>query len=80
MLNRFRNRDNRRQQHASFDTNVDSTAGDLEKEAGRPLDDGPVRWMTLRVFIMAVIVSIGGFIFGYDTGIALNSNCVIASI
>jgi len=41
---------------------------DLEKEAGRPVDEGPVRWMTLRVFTMAVVVSIGGFIFGYDTG------------
>jgi len=43
-------------------------ARDPEKEAGRPLDDGPVRWLTFRVFMMGVVVSIGGFIFGYDTG------------
>jgi MFS transporter, SP family, sugar:H+ symporter len=70
MLHRFR--DNRRQQQASDDTHVDSTSRDLEKEAGRPLDDTRVHWMTFRVFIMAIIVSIGGFIFGYDTGIALD--------
>jgi SP family sugar:H+ symporter-like MFS transporter len=66
MLNRFRA--SRRPRQASEDTHVESTHRDLEKEAGKPLDDSPVKWMTLRVFIMAIIVSIGGFIFGYDTG------------
>jgi len=46
----------------------DSDAAQLEKEAGVPLDDTPVRYLTFRVFMMGVIVSIGGFIFGYDTG------------
>jgi len=41
---------------------------DLEKEAGHPVDDRPVRLLTLRIFAMAMIVSIGGMIFGYDTG------------
>jgi hypothetical protein len=41
---------------------------DLEKEAGEPLDNTPVRIFTVRVFLMGMIVSIGGMIFGYDTG------------
>ena len=34
----------------------------------RGVDDSPVRVFTLRVFAMGLIVSIGGLIFGYDTG------------
>jgi SP family sugar:H+ symporter-like MFS transporter len=45
-----------------------SEHADLEKEAGQSLDNGPVHVFTLRVFVMGVIVSIGGMIFGYDTG------------
>jgi hypothetical protein len=41
---------------------------DLEKEAGEPLVDTPVRLLRLRIFMMGLIVSIGGLIFGYDTG------------
>ncbi|RDI83491.1 hypothetical protein Vi05172_g6733 [Venturia inaequalis] len=41
---------------------------DLEKEAGEPLDNTPVRIFTPRVLLMGMIVSIGGLIFGYDTG------------
>jgi SP family sugar:H+ symporter-like MFS transporter len=41
---------------------------DLEKEAGEPLDNSHVRIFTVRVFLMGIIVSIGGLIFGYDTG------------
>jgi hypothetical protein len=46
----------------------ESEHADLEKEAGQSLDNGPVHVFTLRVFVMGVIVSIGGMIFGYDTG------------
>lgn len=41
---------------------------DLEKEAGETLDNTPVRTFTPRVLLMGIIVSIGGLIFGYDTG------------
>jgi hypothetical protein len=41
---------------------------DLEKIAGEPLDDRPIRLFTPRVLAMGIIVSIGGMIFGYDTG------------
>jgi hypothetical protein len=46
----------------------ESEHADLEKEAGQSLENGPVHVFTLRVFVMGVIVSIGGLIFGYDTG------------
>lgn len=32
------------------------------------LDDSPVKYLTWRSFILGVVVSMGGFIFGYSTG------------
>ncbi|CAF9918821.1 hexose transporter hxt1 [Imshaugia aleurites] len=40
---------------------------DPEKVAG-VYDDSPVKFLTLPSFAMGVLVSMGGFIFGYDTG------------
>ena len=37
------------------------------KHAG-PYDNSPVPRVTIHSFIMGVFVSMGGFIFGYDTG------------
>jgi SP family sugar:H+ symporter-like MFS transporter len=37
-------------------------------EKGGDLVDTPVPLLTWRSFIMGVFVSMGGFIFGYDTG------------
>jgi hypothetical protein len=34
----------------------------------RQYDDGPVPRVTIHSFIMGVFVSMGGFVFGYDTG------------
>lgn len=31
-------------------------------------DDAPIPYITIHSFIMGVFVSMGGFIFGYDTG------------
>lgn len=31
-------------------------------------DNSPLPWVTLRLLGMGVLVSMGGFIFGYDTG------------
>ena len=33
-----------------------------------PYDDSPIPVLTIHSFIMGVFVSMGGFIFGYDTG------------
>ena len=43
---------------------------DPEKVAG-VYDDSPVKFLTLPSFAMGVLVSMGGFIFGYDTGTSL---------
>lgn len=40
---------------------------DREKEAG-VYDDSPVQFLSMRSLAMGVLVSMGGFIFGYDTG------------
>lgn len=43
---------------------------DRDKEAG-VYDDSPVKFLSMRSFAMGVLVSMGGFIFGYDTGMNL---------
>ncbi|KAI9733793.1 MAG: hexose transporter hxt1 [Claussenomyces sp. TS43310] len=41
---------------------------DAEKVPGDNYDDSPIPRLTIHSFIMGVFVSMGGFIFGYDTG------------
>ena len=53
--------------NADADTQV---SPDPEKEAGR-YDDSPVRFLSVPSLAMGVLVSMGGFIFGYDTGTSL---------
>jgi len=51
--------------------NGTKASSDIEREpalATQNGEDGPVRLVSPRVFAMGLIVSIGGFIFGYDTG------------
>ena len=45
---------------------------DREKEAGvYGYDDSPVKFLSMPSLAMGVLVSMGGFIFGYDTGMSL---------
>ncbi|OJD17477.1 hypothetical protein AJ78_02450 [Emergomyces pasteurianus Ep9510] len=39
-----------------------------QEKAREGLVDTPIPWLTWRSFVMGVFVSMGGFIFGYDTG------------
>ncbi|KAL2834482.1 general substrate transporter [Aspergillus cavernicola] len=54
------------QEHSQATTpsRADSTA---EKDNGL-IDDSPVKYLTWRSFVLGVVVSMGGFIFGYSTG------------
>jgi SP family sugar:H+ symporter-like MFS transporter len=45
-----------------------TTSHDEGARPQRPYDDSPVPRLTIHSFIMGVFVSMGGFIFGYDTG------------
>jgi SP family sugar:H+ symporter-like MFS transporter len=45
----------------------DGEHSEKQKYTG-PYDDSPVPRLTIHSFIMGVFVSMGGFIFGYDTG------------
>ena len=48
-----------------------SLAPQAESPARSPMDvgvDTPIPWLTLRTFAMGTFVSIGGLLFGYDTG------------
>lgn len=40
---------------------------DVETEKGPFDDDSKMPFLTLRTFFMAVLVSMGGLCFGYDT-------------
>jgi hypothetical protein len=72
MLNRFRHSERAGSRDTYENESKKSTdLRDLEQEAGRPQDDQPVHYLTFRVFVMGVVVSIGGMIFGYDTGTKL---------
>ena len=50
-------------------TASEGEASHHEKQAYHgPYDNSPVPVLTIHSFIMGVFVSMGGFIFGYDTG------------
>ncbi|KAF2396247.1 putative MFS monosaccharide transporter [Trichodelitschia bisporula] len=39
-----------------------------ERLEEKDIVDGPVKYLTFRVFVMGIVVSFGGMIFGFDTG------------
>ncbi|KAI9712227.1 MAG: hypothetical protein M1812_006962 [Candelaria pacifica] len=50
---------------ASLGRNGDSLENEMEKG---DYDDSPVQFLTWRSVVLGLLVSMGGFIFGYDTG------------
>ncbi|KAL4751657.1 hypothetical protein BDW72DRAFT_88513 [Aspergillus terricola var. indicus] len=55
------------QQEHSQATTPSRSDSIAEKDNGI-IDDSPVKYLTWRSFILGVVVSMGGFIFGYSTG------------
>ena len=53
---------------------ADGRLSETSEESSRPdkmhgiYDNSPIPRLTLASFVMGVLVSMGGFIFGYDTG------------
>lgn len=52
--------------YARYNPNHD--ASDRARKSLTDLDYSPLRRLTLPSFYMGVLISMGGFIFGYDTG------------
>ncbi|KAH8802770.1 sugar porter family MFS transporter [Xylogone sp. PMI_703] len=56
-----------RWRHGAASSTTDDRAVHTEKRAGS-YDETPIPRLTVHSFLMGVFVSMGGFIFGYDTG------------
>lgn len=55
--------------NAAMDSPSLGAQTDLEKHTHtNKIDDGDYPILTFRTFLMAILVAMGGFIFGYDTG------------
>ncbi|KAG2413586.1 hypothetical protein HFD88_002775 [Aspergillus terreus] len=65
LMSRFKPRAEQ-QEHSESATPARSESH-LEKDH-QMLDDSPVTYLTWRSFILGIVVSMGGFIFGYSTG------------
>lgn len=50
------------------DPDTPSGSASLKEKNGDQYDDSPVAYLTWRSFILGLLASMGGFIFGYSTG------------
>lgn len=49
-------------------TDISAASDDNEKRKSSSFDESRVPWVTWRSLVLGAFVSIGGIIFGYDTG------------
>lgn len=59
------------QEHREYNGNGNNNVAHITNplvEKGVELVDSPIPLLTWRSVVMAILVSMGGFIFGYDTG------------
>ena len=66
LLSRFKHTENAHPPEGDANAGI-QVSQDREKEAG-VYDDSPVKFLSMPSLAMGVLVSMGGFIFGYDTG------------
>ena len=61
-----------------FQTGAKAPASDSDVDGGHHsekhpgFDESPIPYVTVQSISMGVLISMGGFIFGYDTGELLN--------
>ena len=67
IMNRFKHKEATREQ-ANANASVSSQEDIATTEKGTHHDDAPVPFLTARTVGMAILVSMGGILFGYDTG------------
>ena len=55
-----------------------TSLSDVNTEKATQRDNSPVPFLTARTIFMAILVSMGGMVFGYDTGqISGNFSCLL---
>lgn len=75
LLNKFK-ANPEQAEHAENSTSVPTSGTASLAEKNAQYDDSKVPYLTWRSCIMGVIASMGGFIFGYSTGLSLWSVCM----
>ena len=65
-----------REQELSGATTPARSEASIEKDA-LTIDDSPVKYLTWRSFVLGLVVSMGGFVFGYSTGMLIGLHLVL---
>lgn len=68
MKNPFTNKEKGTENKSPPLTDLPGSSDDHEKTRSSSLDESKVPWVTWRSLVLGAFVSIGGIIFGYDTG------------
>jgi SP family sugar:H+ symporter-like MFS transporter len=55
-------------QEEGSEPSMPSGSASFVEKNGHIYDDSPVKYLTWRSFVLGVLASMGGFIFGYSTG------------
>lgn len=64
----FFNKHQNQGDHSPPATDLSGASVDHEKRRSSSLDESPIPWVTWRSLVLGAFASVGGIIFGYDTG------------
>lgn len=56
------------QQQENSQSSTPARSDSIAEKDNGIIDDSPVKYLTWRSFMLGIVVSMGGFIFGYSTG------------